>query len=141
MAANKTQPTQASVDAHLATIDDPARRQDCQTLVRMMAALTSEPPVMWGPALIGFGCYHYRYDSGREGDFFLAGFAPRKGDLSIYLMADDGRQAELLARLGRHKMGQACLVVKRLADVDMAVLAQLIAGSVAELRRRHPATT
>ncbi len=137
MAENKTQPTAASVDAFLASVDDPARRADCQALVRLMAGITGEPPVMWGPSIVGFGRYRYRYDSGREGEMCLAGFAPRKGDLSIYLMADDGRQGELLARLGKHKMGKACLYVKRLADVDAAVLAQLVAGAVTELQRRH----
>lgn len=140
MAANKTQPARVSADDFLAAVSDPVRRADCHALVRMIASITGEPPVMWGPSIVGFGSYHYRYESGREGDFLAAGFAPRKGDLSIYLLAADARQGALLARLGKHKMGKSCLYVKRLADVDMAVLTQLVAGSVAELRRRHPAT-
>jgi hypothetical protein len=93
---------------------------------------------MWGPGIVGFGSYRYRYESGRTGEWCVTGFAARKGDLSVYLMAEGARQQALLARLGRHRMGKACLSIRRLADVDAAVLEQLVADSVAQVRRRHP---
>ncbi len=137
MAENKTQATEASVDAHLATIDDEGRRNDCAALVKLMSKVTRAQPKMWGPSIVGFGSYHYRYDSGREGDSCATGFASRKGDISIYLVAEFPGQDELLAQLGRHNMGKACLYVRKLADVDMKVLEKLVAGSVAEVRRRY----
>lgn len=139
MSGNKTQPTPASVAAYLDAIDDEARRADCQTLLALMQAVTGEPPVMWGSAIVGFGRYHYRYDSGREGDACLTGFSSRKADISVYLVAEGADQAGLLARLGRHKMAKACLHIRRMADVDAEVLRQLVAASVAEVRRRYPA--
>lgn len=137
MATNKTQATDASVEAYLAAIEDPGRRQDCAALVKLMSKVTKAPPVMWGSSIVGFGRYHYKYESGREGDSCATGFSSRKGDISIYLMAEGAGQAELLATLGRHKMGKACLYVRQLADVDVKVLEKLVAGSVAEVRRRH----
>jgi hypothetical protein len=129
----------AAVAAYLATIDDPARRADCDRLVELMRAATGCPPVMWGSSIVGFGRYHYRYDSGHEGDSCRVGFSSRKGDLSIYLLADGGERAALLAALGRHKMGKACLYVKRLTDVDESVLMQLIRRSLDETARRYGA--
>ena len=134
---NKTQATRASATAHVAAIKDPQRRADCETLARLMSKVTGEKPVMWGPSIVGFGSYHYRYDSGREGDSCATGFAAGKGDLSIYLVAAGERQEALLAKLGRHKMGKACLKLRRLADVDLKVLEQLVADSVREVRRRY----
>lgn len=138
VAEAKTQPTAVSVADHVAAIDDPARRADCQALIQLMRRLTGAEPVMWGPGIVGFGRYQYRYASGHSGEWPLTGFASRKGDLSIYLVAEGARQAERLSGLGRHRMGKACLYVKRLADVDLAVLEQLIEASVAEVRRRYP---
>ena len=137
MATNKTQANDASVEAYLAAIEDPGRRQDCAALVKLMSKVTKAPPVMWGSSIVGFGSYHYKYESGREGDSCATGFSSRKGDISIYLVAEGAGQAELLATLGRHKMGKACLYVRQLADVDLKVLEKLVAGSVAEVRRRH----
>lgn len=137
MATNKTQATDAPVEAYLAAIEDPGRRQDCAALVKLMSKVTKAPPVMWGSSIVGFGSYHYKYESGREGDSCATGFSSRKGDISIYLVAEGAGQAELLATLGRHKMGKACLYVRQLADVDLKVLEKLVAGSVAEVRRRH----
>ena len=134
----KTLPNDASVAAFLAAVDDPQRRADAQQLVRLMQQATGEPPVLWGSAIVGFGRYHYRYASGHEGDSCLVGFSPRKGDISVYLQDGFDERADLLARLGRHKLGKVCLYLRRLADVDMAVLADLIGQSVAEMRRRHP---
>lgn len=134
----KTRPTSASVAEHLAKISDPGRRADCDALVAMMSRVTGEPPVLWGPSIVGFGRYRYRYASGHSGESCVTGFAPRKGDISVYLVAASPGQEELLARLGKHKMGKACLYIKRLADVDPRVLERLVTESVAEVRRRYP---
>ena len=137
MAANKTQPTDASVEAYLAARGSEAQRADCARLAELMHRITRQPPRMWGPSIVGFGAYRYRYDSGREGESCLTGFAIRQSELVVYLVAESAEQAALRARLGKHKMGKSCLYFKRLADLDMAVLEQLVAGSVAELERRH----
>ena len=137
MAENQTRPTQASVATYFKAIENEERRRDCEALAALMADTTGLPAVMWGPAIVGFGSYHYKYDSGREGDSCLVGFASRKGDISLYLAGAFPGHDELLARLGKHKMAKACLYVRRLADVDLQVLAQLVAGSVAEMKRRH----
>ena len=129
--ANKTLPTPADTQAWLAAIDDPVRRADCQALAALMERITGAPPVMWGASIVGCGSYHYRYASGREGDAPLAGFAPRKGDISIYLNCDLSARADLLAQLGRHKIGKSCLYVRRLDEIDMAVLEQLVRESIA----------
>lgn len=137
MSANKTRPGDASVAAYLASIDDEVRRRDCEALIGIMSKASGEPPRLWGDAIVGFGEYHYRYDSGREGDMFRTGFASRKRDLAVYLVASGQGQAERLATLGRHKMGKACLSLRRLADVDLGVLTDLIEASLAEVARRH----
>jgi hypothetical protein len=138
MAENKTKPTAVRVEDYLAGIEDKARRADCEALVKLMRKVTRQPPVMWGPGIVGFGSYHYVYDSGRSGDMCATGFASRKGDISVYLTASFEGQQELLAALGKHKMGKACLTIRRLSDVDMKVLEKLVAGSVAEVKRRYP---
>jgi hypothetical protein len=137
MAANKTQQTDASVEAYFAAIADPARRQDCEALARLMAKATSQPPKMWGPAIVGFGSHHYAYESGREGDICLVGFASRKGDISLYgLNAAPGHE-ELLAALGRHKQSKGCLYIRSLKEIDLQVLERLVAGAArAEHRPR-----
>ena len=140
MAEAKTRPTRVPIAAYLARIEDPARRADCEALARLMRKVTGAEPVMWGPGIVGFGAYRYRYESGRTGEWCETGFAARNGEISVYLVAEGARQEALLARLGRHRMGKACLSIKRLADVDAAVLEQLVAGSVAEVRRRYPAS-
>jgi hypothetical protein len=137
MVENKTKATTASVAAYLAAIADEARRQDCAALAKLMTHATQQPPVLWGASIVGFGSYHYKYDSGHEGDSCLVGFSSRKGDISIYLMAGFPGRDELLARLGRHKMGKACLYVRRLGDIDPKVLEQLVVGSVSEIQRRY----
>jgi len=137
MAENKTKATEASVDGYIAAIDDEARRKDCATLAELMANATKQKPKMWGTSIVGFGSYHYRYESGREGDSCLTGFSSRKGDISVYLMASFPGRDELLSKLGKHKMGKACLYVRKLSDVDLKILEQLIVGSVAETKRRY----
>src|SRR5690606_24520981 len=113
------------------------RRSDCQVIRQIMERVTGEPAVMWGSSIVGFGTYHYRYESGREGDWALAGFSPRKKETSVYLMAGGPDQAGLLAQLGRHKMDKSCLYIRKLSDVDSGVLEQLVADSVSEVRRRY----
>ena len=103
----------------------------------MMQSLTGEPAQLWGPSIVGFGSYHYRYASSREGDWFLTGFAPRKRDLVVYLMSGFAGADALLARLGPHRTGKSCLYIRRLEQIDFAVLEALVAGSIATLRRRH----
>ncbi len=137
MAELKTQPTRASVAAFLAAVGDEERRKDCRTLVRLMKEATGAPAKMWGPSIVGFGSYHYVYDSGREGDWLLVGFSPRKQDLTLYIMAGFDRYDELMAKLGRYKTGKSCLYLKRLADVDLKVLKALIAASVRHMKKRY----
>lgn len=135
---NKTQATAVDPRQVIAKVEDDGKRADCLTLLDLMAQLADAPATMWGPQMIGFGRYHYVYDSGREGDFFLCGFAPRKNDLAIYLVGGDPDRADKLARLGRHKMAKSCLYVKRLSDIDMDVLQDLLSASIADLRARYP---
>ncbi|MGB5623806.1 MAG: DUF1801 domain-containing protein [Gammaproteobacteria bacterium] len=138
MAENKTKQTEASVEAYLDAIADETRRQDCRELVGLMSRISGQPPKMWGSSIVGFGSYHYRYESGREGDSCLTGFSSRKRDISIYLTAYFDGHAEFLEQLGKHKMGKSCLSVRKLSDVRLDVLEQLVAGSIAETKRRYP---
>jgi hypothetical protein len=138
MAELKTRKTKASVAAFLAKIADEGRRKDCKTLVRIKKKATGAKPEMWGPSVVGCGSYHYKYESGREGDWFLAGFSPRKQDLTLYIMSGFSAYGGLLAKLGKHKNGKACLYLKRLADVDLAVLEELVSRSVEYLKTRKP---
>lgn len=126
----KTRPSGRSVAAFLAGIRDPDVRRDCRTLVRLMKKVTNARPAMWGSSVVGFGRYHYRYGSGREGDWFLAGFSPRKANLTLYLMGGFDGHAALVERLGKHSAGKGCIYVKRLSDLDTAVLRELIESSV-----------
>ena len=134
---NKTKATTASVEAYLAAIEDDTRCADCDVLSKLITKVTKEKPVMWGPSIVGFGEYHYKYESGREGDMCITGFSSRKKEISIYLMADFPDRDSLLAKLGKHKMAKACLSVKTLSDVDMKVLQKLIAGTYTEMKHRH----
>lgn len=137
MAENKTRETGASVERYLASIDDDTRRGDCGALVRLMAKATKLPPRIWGSSIVGFGSYHYRYDSGREGDSCLVGFSSRKGDISIYGLHSAVNADGLLAKLGRHRAGKGCVYIKTLADVDLKVLARLVASAAAKKGRRY----
>lgn len=131
MPENKTQPTDVNVEAYIAAIVHEQQRLDCQQLLTIFTRLSKEKAVMWGPSIIGFGVYHYRYDSGREGDMCRTGFAARKGEIAIYLMPATANQARLLAQLGKHKMGKSCLSIKRLSDIQLPVLEHLIVESLA----------
>jgi uncharacterized protein DUF1801 len=132
MAELKTKATRASVTGFIDAIGDEGRRRDCRTLVKMMKKATRAQPKMWGPSIVGFGDYHYKYDSGREGDWFRAGFSPRKDALTLYLMSGLGwpDRADLMSKLGKHKTGKGCLYIKQLSDVDVRVLERLISRSV-----------
>ena len=136
MAQTKTKPTKVSVAKYIGEIADEERRQDCRELVRIMTQVTGESPKMWGPSIIGFGSYHYKYESGHEGDAGLTGFASRKPDLVVYVAPGVHCYPELLAKLGKHTTGrQVCLYIKRLSDVDMKVLKQIIDTSVKDMKR------
>ena len=135
MADLKTKPTAASVAAFLKALPDENRRRDCRVVAKMMQEVTGSRPRMWGPGIVGFGSYHYRYASGREGDWFLAGFSPRKQDLTLYIMSGFAKHDELLSRLGKYKTGKSCLYLKRLEDVDPKVLRKLVTASVQYLRK------
>ena len=137
MGENKTKPTGASVAGYLAGIQDATRRKDCETLVKLMTKATKQKPKMWGSSIVGFGTYHYKYDSGREGDACVTGFSSRKGDISIYLTAGFAGRNELLAKLGKHKLAKACLYIRKLSDVDLKILEQLIVASFADRMSRY----
>lgn len=133
----KTRATQASVAQYVAAIDDAERRADCKQLIKLMRDITGKPATMWGPGIVGFDRYHYKYASGHEGDMCLTGFSSRKPNLAIYVMVGTAAQKKLLAKLGKHKVSKACLYVRRLADIDLAVLRELVVNSIAEVRRHY----
>ena len=134
----KTRPTDASVEAFLEAVDDEQKRSDARVVAGIMAEITGSTGVMWGSSIVGFGIYHYRYASGREGDFLETGFSPRKRALTLYVMAGFSEHEELLGRLGKHTTGKSCLYVRRLADVDLDVLRDLLARSVDYIRAKYP---
>lgn len=137
MAELKTRPENADVETFLAGIEDARRREDCRALVALLTDATGEEPVMWGGTIIGFGRYHYVYDSGREGDWFLTGVSPRKESLTVYIMDGFERHEDLMARLGSYRTGNSCLYLKKLDDVDAAVLGELVRRSVEAMRQRY----
>ena len=138
MADNKTKPTGLSVAAFIDAITDPTKRADAKALVKLMQDAAGEKPKMWGPSIIGFGSYHYRYDSGREGDMLLIGFSPRKAATVLYGMTGLSEAGGLLAKLGKHTTGKGCLYIKKLADVDQHVLEALVVRSLVSKRARQP---
>jgi hypothetical protein len=137
MAQNKTMKNDGSVDDYLSSVANERRREDAFTVLKLMKKVTGEEPKMWGSALIGFGEYHYQYESGREGDFFLTGFAPRKQNLVVYIMPGFEHYDALLERLGKHKIGKSCLYINKLADVDLEVLGELVQRSMAHMEATH----
>jgi hypothetical protein len=136
MADNKTQPTKVSVATFIDGLPDQSKRSDAKQLVKLMQSATGEKATMWGPSIIGFGSYHYKYDSGREGDMPLIGFSPRKAALVLYGMTAVSNSGALLAKLGQHTTGKGCLYIKKLADVDHKALEALMLKSVAAKRTR-----
>jgi hypothetical protein len=134
MAENKTKPTTAGVEAFLNTVPDEKKRADAFRLLQIMREETGEEPVMWGSSIVGYGNYHYKYDSGREGDSPLIGFSPRKANLTLYITSDFDRYEALMSRLGKFTTGKSCLYVKRLSDVDEGVLRELMQQSLKDMR-------
>lgn len=134
----KTRPTEVSIEAFLDTIADPGRREDARAVRAMMTRVTGKPAAMWGPSIVGFGSYHYRYDSGHKGTMCRLGFSPRKAELVLYVLTGSEGQDALLARLGKHKTGKSCLYIKRLSDVDEGVLEELTAHALADMNERYP---
>ena len=137
MAANKTRSTKLSVAAFIEAIPDATKRGDAKTLVKLMRRATGEQPKMWGTSIIGFGSYHYIYDSGREGDMPLVAFSPRKPAIVLYNLKVSKDCETLLSKLGKHTTGKGCLYLKKLAEVDERVLDALILKSVAAIRERY----
>jgi hypothetical protein len=137
MAENKTKPTKINVAAFIAAITDPAKRAEAKALVKLMQSASQEKPKMWGLSIIGFGSYHYKYDTGREGDMPLIGFSPRKAATVLYGMNASSEAEALRAKLGKHTTGKGCLYIKKLADVDQKVLKTLVVKCVAAARERR----
>ncbi len=136
MAENKTQPTSMSIQEFIKS--QPEHRQaDCFRLVEIMSKITNDQGTMWGPSIIGFGHYHYKYESGREGDFFHVGFSPRKQNLTIYVMAGFGA-SEIMSKLGKYKTGKSCLYVKKLSDISEDALEELIHYSIKKINEKYP---
>ncbi len=130
MAELKTKETTESVSAFLNKITDEDRRRDCLAVVDIMRAVTKEEPRMWGPSIVGFGRYHYKYESGREGDWMIVGFSPRKGDLTLYVGGVFDKFPDLMKNLGKYKTGKGCLYIKKVTDVDVKILRKLVTESV-----------
>ena len=137
MAENKTKPTDASVEDYILSRASEQQRTDCHKLMVLLEKVTQHSPRMWGPSIVGYGAYRYTYESGRTGEAPLAGFAIRGRELVLYLIAEGDTQKSLLSKLGKHKMTKSCLYFKQLSDLDNSVLEQLLAGSIAEVRRRY----
>lgn len=134
MAKAKTKPTKASVTQFLNKIPDATRREDCFAIARMMEEITGNKPLMWGPSIVGFGTYHYKYASGHVGDWPVAAFSPRKQDLTVYLMIGFEKYDQLLTQLGKHRKSKSCLYIKRLSDIHVPTLRKLIKASVKDLK-------
>lgn len=136
--ANKTQPETKSVSAYLDQLETPARAEEGKVLIDLFTRVTGQPPVMWGPSIIGFGAYHYKYESGREGDSPRVAFSPRKAKLVCYLRLESTGAGPLLARLGKHGTGKGCLYINKLSDVDLGVLEALVTDSYREMAKAYP---
>ena len=135
MSELKTIRNDGDVMAFLNSIENPQKRQDSLAILELMQEVTGEPPVMWGDSIVGFGSYHYKYASGREGDWLATGFSPRKQAITLYIMPGFERYGELMARLGKHSIGKSCLYIKKLADIDLATLRALVRLSVEEISK------
>lgn len=137
MAEPKTKPTAASVSAFLNKVSDKGRREDCLAVLDIMKEVTGEEPQMWGSSIVGFGRYHYKYQSGRGGEWMITGFSPRKSDLTLYIMPGFEPFPNVMKRLGKYKTGKSCLYVKRLADVDVDVLKELVEKSFKRMAKKY----
>lgn len=136
----KTVVNDASVKSFLGSVTDTDKKADCEEVLGMMQEATGEPPRMWGKSIVGFGSYHYKFASGREGDWMLCGFSPRKRNLTIYIMPGFSKYDKFMKKLGKHSTGKSCLYVNRLDDVDRKVLRELIIRSVADMRSMYPSS-
>ena len=134
MAELKTKPTDQSVADFLNQIAEPERRADCLAVAKIMEEITGKKPKMWGPSIVGFGTYHYKYASGREGDWPVTGFSPRKKDLTLYIMMGFEKHRDLMEKLGKHSTGKSCLYIKRLSDIHVPTLKKLLKASLKDLR-------
>lgn len=137
MADLKTTPNDKNVQSFLESLEHEGKRADSFRILDLMEAITGEKAKMWGETIIGFGTYHYKYESGREGDWFLTGFSPRKQNLTLYIMAGFEEYAALLDKLGKHKTGKSCLYIKKLADIDIEILKELVEKSVAHMKKAY----
>lgn len=139
MTENKTKPTEVDPEAFVSRVEHETRRHDAERLLQIFSEVTGLKPRMWGPSLIGYGRYHYKYDTGREGDMLMTGFSPRKSNLSLYIMPGyhGEEMQDRLSRLGKHKLGKACLYINKLADVDECVLREIIAAGVEDVRAKY----
>ena len=140
MAEAKTKPTEQTPDSFLSTISDESVRKDCYTLISLIEKTTEAPATMWGPAIIGFGKYHYKYESGREGEMCIVGFSPRKANLTLYILSDFESKDELLAKLGKYKRGKGCMYIKKLSDIDLSVLESIISNTFIYMKKKHAIT-
>ena len=137
MATNKTLPNDSDVNAFIESVDEDKKRVDSFKLIEIMQEITREPPKMWGSSIVGFGNYHYKYESGREGDFFIVGFSPRKQNLTLYIMPGFERYEKLMTELGKYKTGKSCLYIKSLDEVDLEILKELIGESVSYMNKKY----
>lgn len=137
MAELKTKQNDASIEAYLNAIDDPQRKMDCQKIHQMMQKVTGHEGSMWGDSIVGYGSYHYKYESGREGDWMQVGFSNRKQSISLYIMSGFGKYEKMLAKLGKHKTGKSCLYINKLDDIDENILEEMIKTSVAFIQQKY----
>lgn len=138
MSENKTKPTEVSPAEFITSVEPDRRRNEGRILLDLFAKTTGWTPRMWGPSIIGYGEYHYKYDSGREGDFMATGFSPRKAKLSIYILPGYADYGPVLNRLGKHSLGKSCLYLNKLDDIDLNVLAELITAGITDLAKKYP---
>ncbi|MCW4461665.1 DUF1801 domain-containing protein [Sphingomonas sp. BT-65] len=139
MAEIKTKPTEISAAEFIDAVENPIRREEAKAVCAMMERVTGEPPRMWGPSIVGFGSYHYKYDSGHEGTMCRLGFSPRKAQLVLYVLTGAAGEDQQLAKLGKHKTGKSCLYINKLAEVDMAVLEDMVRDTLAYMDEKYPA--
>lgn len=137
MAELKTKQTEQSVDKFLKTVEDETRRKDCLAVAKLMEGVTGLKPKMWGPSIVGFGSYHYKYASGQEGDWPITAFSPRKQNLTLYIMPGFDRYDELMKKLGKHSTGKSCLYIKRLDDIHLPTLKKLVSESVKYMKKKY----
>lgn len=140
MAALKTTPNDKDVESFLEEVEDEKKREDSFAILKLLKEETGMEPKMWGPGIVGFGSYHYKYESGREGDWFLTGFSPRKKNLTVYIMPGFDRYEELISKLGKFTTGTSCLYFKKTGDIDLNVLRELVSQSVAYMQDKYPDT-